>query len=463
MTTNRRENDLRVEGMSLRGVFVSSTTIPLVVVMSIAAFLLIQSVTSVAKSADEQRIVDSIALTAREGSPSNFEQEGGSATQMGKSIVRRFPIVYGLKRGERKPANYYEGRISPESPVARLLVPPDTGRTGRGLLGLIIGISTMVVAVGAAVSVIMARRISTPIEALAVDVSKIARGNLTSRIQAKGAREVAMLGKAIDRMAMSLGEAQQAELELSARERELEVADEVRESLLPEGTPDIPGYDLGVLQIGCATPGGDFYDILEYEDGRVGLLVCEVSGQGIPGALVAATARAYLRAILLRSPDVSEGLRKVNQYLAQAVRRGMYVTAICVLLDPESGKAEVACAGHKVPLQRFVAKDRKLRTMQPEGIALGFDKGAIFDRALTTAELTIEEGDLLLLSNTGPLLIRNEDGDELGEKAFYRLVMQRATLPAEKFLDSLEDAFDEFADEEEFPADISIITLRRES
>jgi len=447
--------------MNLRTKFTLAMTVALALVMTAAGFLLVSGVSRVAREATEQRLADALYLTANEGRHSNYEQEGGLGVHVGTTGVIRIPVVYGLEHGHRYKAEIYQGK-KPDGTWAHLLVAPESEKYGRDMLGLILGITFAVIAVGALVAVWVAGQVAAPLEQRVDDVRRISHGELDHRPRVRAGGEVALLAKTIDRMVGTLREAQDAELELSVAEREMEVAAEVHDALLPDATPEVEGYQLGVLQIGCPTPGGDFFDFLPFEDGRIGLLLCEVSGKGVPGALVAATARSYLRTVLGGARDVAEGLKKVNRYLAKDVRRGMYVTAMYVLLDPDAGRAELACAGHKVPLLRYSAAERKIRTLQPEGIALGFDKGPIFDRALQTVQIELDPGDRLVLSNTGPLLVQDPDGEELGEEAFYRAVLKHSKRPTGKMLGALEEVFEEHADEEPYPNDITILTVRRE-
>ena len=196
-------------------------------------------------------------------------------------------------------------------------------------------------------------------------------------------------------------------------------------------------------------------------DGRVGLLVCDVSGKGLPGALVGSTARSYLRAELLAGRDVAQSFQLLNRQIVQDVRRGMYVTALYVLLDPRQGTATVACAGHKLPLVRYTAADKKLRLVQPEGIALGFDKGPVFDRSLEIQRVPLEPGDRLVLVNTGAVSLTNAAGQELGEKAFYKQVLAFAAEPADQFLERLKGALTKYAGQGALPRDVSIVSVRR--
>ncbi|HIG11542.1 MAG: SpoIIE family protein phosphatase [bacterium] len=455
MARPRREQDLRVGGINLQTQFTLSMTLALAIVMLVAGFFLVRS----AQTATEQRIVEAVELTSRLQGKDSYRQESATGLRVGNTAVVKIPVVYdsGTKT---KHAEVFMAEERAGRSIVKLFVPDDTGRVGSKL---IIAFFMLILIVGAIVSVVVASRVATPIEMLVDDVRKISNGDLNHRTHVRGARELLLLGKTIDRMASSLLEAQDAEIELLAHERESEVAAEVREALLPEKTPQVEGFEVGGLQIGCPEPGGDFYDFIVKEDGKLGLLICEVSGRGIPAALVAATARSYLRAVLSSATDILAALSEVNRFFAPDVRRGMYVTCMLVELDPATGSAEVACAGHKVPLLSYTAADGSLRKIQPEGIALGFDKGPIFERTLKTAKVQLAEGDRLVIANAGPLAAQDAEGRELGEKGFFGRILKRAQLPTDEFLAELELAIDLYAAGVELPCDISILTLRRSS
>jgi sigma-B regulation protein RsbU (phosphoserine phosphatase) len=294
------------------------------------------------------------------------------------------------------------------------------------------------------------------------DIRQISTGDLKHRTRAKGGGEMSMLARSIDRMTKNLADARENELALSIRDRELAVAAEVREALLPQTTPAIGGYEIGATHISSQELWGDFHDFIEHDEGGgVGLLVCDVSGKGLPGALVGATARSYLRTALKNASDVQQALRDVNRDLARDVKRGMYVSALYIVLDPKEGIATLVCAGHKMPLVRFTAEDGKVRVIQPEGIALAFDKGPIFDARLEVAQVPIEPGDRLVLVNTGAIEVTNAEGDELGDKPLFRLIMPHAALPTDEFLAKLRKELEAFADGGRLERDVSIVTLKR--
>ncbi|MBL8863899.1 MAG: SpoIIE family protein phosphatase [Planctomycetes bacterium] len=370
--------------------------------------------------------------------------------------VRRTEVRYG-------PAFEQEGFLYQwKAAVPPLVVPASTKeKAGEGLFGLILGVTLFVILVGALVAYLVGNAVARPLEIIVDDIAQISRGDLRHRTRVRSGGEVMLLAKSIDRMAGNLESAQEAERELSKRERELALAGEVREALMPDAPPAVPGCDLGALHVDSAAPGGDFYEFLPFEDGKVGLLVCEVSGRGIPGALIGAIARSYLRVELSRGADVAAALQRVNRELARDVRRGMYVTALYALIDPAGGRATVACAGHKLPLVRYAAAEKAIRLVQPEGIALGFDKGPVFDRTLQVVQVAFEPGDRLLLSNTGPVRVVDAAGAEIGEKAFYKLVLKHAGQTTEALFGRLEADLRAHAGDTPFPGDISIVSIVR--
>ena len=458
MARGSNEGDIRVGGMKLGARFALTTSAAVVVVMSVAGFVLYKSTNNATQEARDTVIRESMVLTAKEGSEGNYSQVGSSAVDL-KGELKRFTVSYGT---EDREAHLYKHPAGGNS-YERLLVPIDSGDKSKDLLGLIIGIVMFVLIVVAFVSFFVANQVSRPLEKLVSDIRQIASGNFSHRTRVEGGGEIALLARTVDRMAAGLAEAQDAEIEFEMKEREMEVAAEVLEAFLPQTTPEIAGYDLSGVHMGSPEPGGDFHDFVDTGSGCVGLLVCGVSGKGVPGALVGATARAYLRTELAGCGDDLEGaFKRVNRVLADDVRRGMYVTALYVLIDTVSGKTRLACAGHKVPLIRHSAADGKLQTIQPEGIALGMDKGPIFDRTFQISTLTMELGDRLVLANTGPAQVLNEDEEQIGDKGFYRLLLKLSGESSKMMLDGVLMGLESYAGEEPYPNDLAIVTVRRE-
>lgn len=454
MKPGAREGDLRIRVLGLKARFALTMTAALAVVLALTVMLLYAATARIVKNAEEDSLGRAVRFT-HEGPPVVTQTQGWA----GPHGVQVFPF-HTPDGGEGRLYRHETGTAP--GPIDRfdLLVPPGE-RAGGNMLRVIAATFAGVLLVGALVSVWVAGSVSRPVETLIDDVRQIAKGDLRHRTRAAGPGEIQLLARALDRMVLDLAEGQESKLELSVRERELDLATGVRDALIPAGTPLIEGYDLGGAFLASPRFGGDFHDFVQRSDGLWGLLVCDVSGRGVPAALVGATARAYLRSELERPGEVADAFVRVNRWLAGDVRRGMFVTALYALLDPTQARVTVACAGHKIPLLRVCAADGQLRVVQPEGIAFGFDKGPVFTRRLQVVEVPMEPGDRLVLANSAPVRIQDAAGEELGEKAFYARVKRHSGPDTTQFLRALRRDLESYAGPAGFQEDISLVTLSR--
>jgi len=274
-------------------------------------------------------------------------------------------------------------------------------------------------------------------------------------------------------MSDELTDAREAELELDERDREADMAGAVRDALMPLATPLIPGFDAGAFHLSGPELGGAFHDYIEFDDGSLGLLVCDVGATGAPAALIGATARAFLRGAIRSARehagdgDLSAALTSAmcdaNRELARDMLRGTYVSALYIQVEPEGGEAIVVCAGHRLPVLRIGAADGKLRVLQPGGLALGLDRGPVFERRLDVQRLEVAPGDRLVLASSEVAGLLDAEGQELGERGFYQLVMGHSRASTDDFLRGLRGDLEEFCEDEVFPVELSVVTVQRES
>ena len=328
------------------------------------------------------------------------------------------------------------------------------------MLGLIATLLGGMAAAGVAIAWWSAGQVTRPLHDILGAVRRLSHGDLRYHGRIEGGGEVAHLARSLERMTEELEDAQEAELELSVRERELELAGELRENLIPLLTPLIEGHDLAAMHLTAPELSGSFHDFLELEDGRVGLLVCDVAGQGVPAAMVGAMARAALRAELARGGDLADSLGRVNRELARSVKRGQFVTALFVLVDPNAGGAAVACAGHRLPLVRLSAADGNLRVFQPEGIALALDPGPVFDRTLVVQQLEFAHGDRLILATQGAAELGDET--EWSEKQLWQLFQSLSRVDPGKFVRRVRDELEAALGEDELAHDVSVVCLTKD-
>jgi len=448
-------------GMKIAPRFAIATTLVLAVVLISFSFVLLGATRNVVeKAVDETREAAATATLDERHGDGEFQYASTHGNPVGKDMIR-LPIRF--RSGPQKDEDGFAYVTSDAERNVAILTPKRIAEDDpvQTLYALFFALTGVALFVTAGVAFLVAGRVSRPIQGLVDDVRMIANGNLSHRCRSRGGGEVGLLAGAIDRMTASLREAQDAEVELSVREREREVAMEVQEALRSAGVDAPEGYVAAAEHVGSDEPGGDFFTSVQMADGRTVYLVCDVSGTGVPGALVGAMTRAYLKSGLADGTSLEDTLRHVNKTLAKEIRRGMYVTALAAALEPASGELEIASAGHKIPLIHFSAADGKLRSVSPDGIALGFDKGPVFDRSITTKRIELGSGDRILMAGTGAVKVVSDDGDELGEKRLYKLFGRNADDAPEDALDGLLTAMEAFAGETPFPVDVTAIVLGR--
>lgn len=316
------------------------------------------------------------------------------------------------------------------------------------------------VLLGVGVAFWMGSRITRPITDLTHDVEIIAKGNLEHHPRVTSRDEIGVLARTIDRMAKSLNEAQGNELQHAKQKHQLQVALEIQANLFPKNLPAIPGYDVSSHYQAGPEVGGDYYDVIVLPDGRWLMMVASASGKGIPAAMLTTMARSFITALAEREKSPTDLLRVVNRLLSPDLRRGMYVTALTCLLDPKSGKLIVANAGHN-PLILYSGAEKKAKAIHSDGIALGFDKGPIFDRTLREMEIDLKPGDRIVLCTPGLFTIKNQEGSELGEARFYQLVEREGAKDSGAFVKLVSHTLEKYAEGGWMETDVTFVTMRR--
>lgn len=196
-------------------------------------------------------------------------------------------------------------------------------------------------------------------------------------------------------------------------DHDLKVAREVQRILLPAQCPNIQGYDLAALNIPAQHVSGDYYDFVQLDEHHHALIVADVSGKGVPASLIMAMCRIVVRTRPHGSHSPAEILRQTNRILTPDIREDMFITLCCVVLDTRTHELRVAKAGHEAPLLRR-AETGQIEHLKTPGMAIGIDKGEVFDVILEEAVVPMKPGDSLLLYTDGLNEALNDEGQEFG-------------------------------------------------
>jgi predicted ester cyclase len=177
-------------------------------------------------------------------------------------------------------------------------------------------------------------------------------------------------------------------------EQELQVARRIQQELLPETIPELQGWRIAAYYGPAREVGGDFYDFLEFPDGRLGLVVGDATGHGMPAALVMATTRGMLRAVVQSLESPGEVLARVNEALVADVPPSTFVTCFYGILEPKSGHLVYANAGHDLPYLWHGGAAEELRA---RGMPLGLMPGMGYEEK----EITLKRGEGVLFYSDG--------------------------------------------------------------
>ena len=199
------------------------------------------------------------------------------------------------------------------------------------------------------------------------------------------------------RVAQLVRQQQQEAKERERIEQELKAARLIQQTLLPKALPEIPGYEVAAYYQPAREVGGDFYDFLTLEDGRLGLVVGDVTDKGVPAALVMATTRTMLRAAAQRLLSPGEVLQRVNDVLVQDIPPNMFVTCLYAILDPGSGRLVYANAGHDLPYRRRAGRGEGAEELRARGMPLGLMPGMGYEEK----EMVLNRGESVLFYSDG--------------------------------------------------------------
>jgi serine phosphatase RsbU (regulator of sigma subunit)/anti-sigma regulatory factor (Ser/Thr protein kinase) len=182
--------------------------------------------------------------------------------------------------------------------------------------------------------------------------------------------------------------------ERERREHELQVAQLIQQQFLPKQLPQLRGWQVAAFYRAAQEVGGDFYDFIELSGGQVAFVVGDVTGHGVPAALVMATTRSFIRAEAPRAVSPSEILARANDFLHADIPQNMFVTCLYVVLEPRTGHLRFANAGHDLP---YVRTADALVELRATGMPLGLMPGMRYEER----EFTLGPGDTMLLHSDG--------------------------------------------------------------
>ncbi|UCG33635.1 MAG: PP2C family protein-serine/threonine phosphatase, partial [Phycisphaerales bacterium] len=216
-------------------------------------------------------------------------------------------------------------------------------------------------------------------------------------------------------------------------ERDLSIARNIQQGLLPAEQPDIAGFELAGWSQPADQTGGDYYDWQTLPDGRIAISLADVTGHGIGPALVTAVCRAYARASFPSGTDLGTLMDRINNLLVEDLPPDRFVTFVVGILDPAKARVQVLSAGHG-PLFVYKAGEGTLLDYRAHGIPFGVADGFEYG---SPQEIDFEPGDMLILVTDGFFEWANAGGEEFGIERLGATIREAKDLPPAEIIEKL--------------------------
>ena len=244
--------------------------------------------------------------------------------------------------------------------------------------------------------------------------------------------------------------------QLVTLQHELDIARKMQRAILPTEFPDEPGYRIFGDMEPARNVGGDFFDVIPLEHGRVGLAIADVSDKGVPAALFMMSSRTLLKGAAIGSAEPSVALREVNNMLCDKNESMMFVTLLYGIYDPASGELTYANGGHNSPV---VVHSDKSCAMLPltDGIAIG----VMPDLEYQQKTITLSPGDTLTFYTDGVTEAMNENNEELGEERLFEILKGASSKEPEEIIRAIFEGIKTFVGDAPQSDDITCLMLHR--
>ena len=240
-------------------------------------------------------------------------------------------------------------------------------------------------------------------------------------------------------------------------ERELQLASEIQQRFQPAAPPVVPGYELQGISFPCYEIGGDYYDFIQRDDGRLVIALGDVSGKGTAAALLMSSLHAAVHAQTGSHDTLVETISAVNRYLADNIPPNRFVTLFFAELDPESGAVSFLNAGHNPPL--IVHAAGTVEQLASGGLPLGIKADAEYREGRTN----LQPGDVLVIYSDGVTEAASPNGEEFGPTRLYEVVSRNVDASAAGIRDRIESALTKFSQGTQAADDITLVIVKRQA
>ncbi len=240
---------------------------------------------------------------------------------------------------------------------------------------------------------------------------------------------------------------------------ELEIAREIQLGLQPESHPDVGCLDISAFYQPAREVGGDYYDISRLDENHIAFMIGDVSGKGMPAALYAVKLQGLFDSLTSVFSSPKEILVRMNESISRRLTRKYFMTAVLGVIDTATGQMRLARAGHNAPIYYSAQRDETF-IVEPPGLGIGLDSGAVFEEELREECLALGRGDMIVLYTDGITEAMNGKGEQFSEERLLGLVGKSRLLSANQLKEKIVDELIHFCERSLLDDDTTLLVIK---
>jgi serine phosphatase RsbU (regulator of sigma subunit)/anti-sigma regulatory factor (Ser/Thr protein kinase)/tetratricopeptide (TPR) repeat protein len=303
-----------------------------------------------------------------------------------------------------------------------------------------------------------------PFRKLADWVRRADHGEIEDEMDIDASTEIGEIAQAFSEITNRFRESQKNLADQERLQKEMQVAQEIQQTLLPNEFPDLEGYEIASYYEAAREVGGDYFDFVEVDKDTLGIAVADVSGKGVPGSLVMTMIRTALRTEARGLKDAAEVLSRVNDFVIGDMKKGMFVTVFYVIIDSKRRRLTYASAGHN-PMILYRASTKKTYYLNPRGFPIGIQlhEKDLFKKSIESDTIQLAEDDILLIYTDGITEAMNDKRELFGEERLLKIFRDCGHLRVKPFVEQIKEDILSFT--EGFPQsdDITLVAIREKT
>jgi len=244
------------------------------------------------------------------------------------------------------------------------------------------------------------------------------------------------------------------ELEKQKMEEELELAREIQQNLLPQNLPRFSNFDIAAVNMSSKQVGGDYYDVIQFDENNFYIAIADVSGKGTPASLLMANIQAFLQVVCRHRMEIEKSTGLINDLISANTSDGRFITFFWALINNEEKKMTYVNAGHNQPL---LIRNSKIKKLNKGGMILGVMETTI---PYDSETINLQKDDVIVLFTDGISEAMNKEFEEFSDKRLEEHCIKLASLSAKEILDGIKNEVTEFTKGTSQSDDLTMLVLK---